>query len=66
MTSSARCARQTGNRSQYAAPGNIYATNDGKWASIAASTQSIFERFCRALELEHLSPIRASSTIRRG
>lgn len=45
---------QTGNRSQYAAPGNIYATRDGKWASIAASTQSIFERFCKALELEHL------------
>src|ERR1700744_5100643 len=40
---------QTGNRSQYAAPGNIYATKDGKWASIAASTQSIYERFCKAL-----------------
>jgi crotonobetainyl-CoA:carnitine CoA-transferase CaiB-like acyl-CoA transferase len=45
---------QSGNRSQYAAPGNIYATSDGKWASIAASTQSIFERFCAALELRHL------------
>ena len=45
---------QTGNRSQYAAPGNIYATKDGKWASIAASTQSIYERFCRALGLDHL------------
>ena len=44
----------SGNRSQYAAPGNIYATSDGKWASIAASTQSIFERFCMALELEYL------------
>lgn len=44
----------TGNRSQYAAPGNIYATSDGKWASIAASTQSIFERFCAALGLKHL------------
>src|SRR5665213_3213445 len=45
---------QSGNRSQYAAPGNIYATSDGKWASIAASTQSIFERFCAALDLRHL------------
>jgi crotonobetainyl-CoA:carnitine CoA-transferase CaiB-like acyl-CoA transferase len=45
---------QSGNRSQFAAPGNIYATSDGKWASIAASTQSIFERFCRALGLQHL------------
>jgi crotonobetainyl-CoA:carnitine CoA-transferase CaiB-like acyl-CoA transferase len=44
----------SGNRSQYAAPGNIYATRDGKWASIAASTQSIFERLCAALGLEQL------------
>ena len=44
----------SGNRSQYAAPGNIYATSDGKWASIAASTQSIYERFCAALGLQHL------------
>jgi len=44
----------SGNRSQYAAPGNIYATADGKWASIAASTQSIFERFCAALGLKEL------------
>ena len=45
---------QTGNRSQYAAPSNVYATRDGKWASIAASTQSIYERFCKALKLERL------------
>lgn len=44
----------SGNRSQYAAPGNIYRTADGKWASIAASTQSIFERFCAALGLQAL------------
>lgn len=44
----------SGNRSQYAAPGNIYATSDGKWASIAASTQSIFARFCAALGVEEL------------
>lgn len=44
----------SGNRSQYAAPGNIYATRDGKWASIAASTQSIYERFCVALGLQSL------------
>lgn len=40
-----------GNRSQYAAPGNVYRTRDGHWASIAASTQRIFERLCVALEL---------------
>jgi crotonobetainyl-CoA:carnitine CoA-transferase CaiB-like acyl-CoA transferase len=44
----------SGNRSQYAAPGNIYQTRDGKWASIAASTQSIFVRLCAALELKSL------------
>jgi crotonobetainyl-CoA:carnitine CoA-transferase CaiB-like acyl-CoA transferase len=45
---------RSGNRSQYAAPGNVYCTRDGKWASIAASTQSIFIRLCRALSLEDL------------
>src|ERR1700742_81326 len=45
---------QTGNRSQYAAPGNIYATRDGKWAWIAASTQSIYERSCNALGMREL------------
>lgn len=44
----------SGNLSQYAAPGNIYQTRDGKWASIAASTQSIYERLCRALDLPEL------------
>lgn len=40
---------RSGSTSQYAAPGNIYRTRDGHWASIAASTQSIYERLCRAL-----------------
>lgn len=44
----------SGNRNQYAAPGDIYWTADGKWASIAASTQNIFERLCAALGLEGL------------
>lgn len=45
---------RSGNRSQYAAPGNVYRTADDKWASIAASTQSIFVRLCTALDLKHL------------
>ncbi len=45
---------RSGNRSQYAAPGNVYRTTDGKWASIAASTQSIFARLCTALNLQDL------------
>lgn len=46
---------RSGNRSQYAAPGNVYRTRDGRWASIAASTQSIFERLCTALGLDGLA-----------
>jgi len=45
---------RSGNRSQYAAPGNVYQTKDGRWASIAASTQSIFARLCAALGLASL------------
>ena len=45
---------RSGNRSQYAAPGNVYRTRDGRWASIAASTQSIFLRLCAALGLNEL------------
>ena len=41
---------RSGNQSQYAAPGNIYRTRDGHWASIAASTQSIYERLCQAFK----------------
>ena len=45
---------RSGNRSQYAAPGNVYRTADNKWASIAASTQSIFDRLCTALDRRDL------------
>ncbi len=46
--------QRSGSFSQYASPGNIYKTKDDKWASIAASTQSIFVRLCRAFEREDL------------
>lgn len=42
--------QRSGSTSQYAAPGNVYQTADGRWASIAASTQSIYERLCTALD----------------
>lgn len=38
-----------GNQSAYAAPSNIYESRDGKFLSMAISTQSVFERLCRAL-----------------
>lgn len=40
---------RSGNFSQYTAPSNVYRTRDGQWASIAASTQSIFERLASAM-----------------
>lgn len=40
---------RSGNRSQYGAPGNVYRTKDGEWASIAASSQSIFERLAHVM-----------------
>lgn len=46
--------QRSGNASQYAAPGNVYETSDGQWASIAASTQSIFVRLCTALKRSDL------------
>lgn len=46
--------QRSGNFSQYASPGNVYATREGRWASIAASTQSIFVRLCTALGKDDL------------
>lgn len=46
---------RSGNSSQTAAPGNVYRTADGRYASIAASTPSIFVRLCKALGLDHLT-----------
>lgn len=41
--------QRTGNRNPYAAPGNCYRTRDGKWCTLAASTQKIFERLAGAI-----------------
>ncbi|MBO0334001.1 CoA transferase [Sneathiella sp. CAU 1612] len=40
---------RSGNRSQYAGPSNIYRSKDGKWISLSASAQSIFENFARQM-----------------
>jgi crotonobetainyl-CoA:carnitine CoA-transferase CaiB-like acyl-CoA transferase len=45
---------RSGNCSQYAAPGNVYRTRDGQWASIAASTQSIYERLVNVMDMPGL------------
>lgn len=41
--------QRSGSTSQYASPGDVYQTKDNRWASISASTQSIYKRLCEAL-----------------
>jgi crotonobetainyl-CoA:carnitine CoA-transferase CaiB-like acyl-CoA transferase len=41
--------QRTGNRNPYAAPGNCYRARDGEWCTLAASTQTVFERLARAI-----------------
>ncbi len=64
---------RSGNRSQYAAPGNVYRTADDKWASIAASTQSIFDApvrgprpavTCWRIHASPLNPARVKNYLR--
>ncbi len=42
--------QRCGNRNPYAAPGNCYLARDGKWCTLAASAQSIFERLAKAID----------------
>ncbi len=42
--------QRSGNRNPYAAPGNCYLAQDKKWCSLAASSQSIFERLAKAID----------------
>ncbi len=41
--------QRSGNRSQYAGPSNVYETKDGKWFSMSASAQTVYERLARAI-----------------
>ena len=45
---------RSGNRSQYAGPSNVYETKDGKWFSMSASAQTIWERLARAMGRDEL------------
>ncbi len=40
---------RAGNRATYTAPSNMYATRDGKWLSMVASSNPIFRRLCMAI-----------------
>ncbi|WP_420993579.1 CaiB/BaiF CoA transferase family protein [Cupriavidus sp. 30B13] len=41
--------QRAGNRATYTAPSNMYATADGHWVSLVASSDPIFRRLCAAL-----------------
>ena len=45
---------RSGNLSQYAAPSNVYRTKDDRWVSLPASSQSLFQRFCKAIGRQEL------------
>lgn len=46
--------QRSGNLNPYAAPGNCYQTKDGRWVTLAASTQVMFERLARAIGRQDL------------
>lgn len=41
--------QRSGNRASYTAPSNMYATADGEWVSVVASSEPIFQRLCAAM-----------------
>jgi crotonobetainyl-CoA:carnitine CoA-transferase CaiB-like acyl-CoA transferase len=47
--------KRTGNRVSYVAPSSTFKTRDRKYLTLAASTQSIWLRLCRAMGREDLS-----------
>ncbi|WNJ99225.1 CoA transferase [Thalassospiraceae bacterium LMO-JJ14] len=55
-----------GNRNPYAAPGNVFRSKDGKWITLAASAQSIFERLCHAMARpELIDDVRFTDNVQR-
>lgn len=47
-------ANRVGNGSSQTAPRNAYITKDGTWVALSASTQSIFENLCTAIDRKDL------------
>jgi crotonobetainyl-CoA:carnitine CoA-transferase CaiB-like acyl-CoA transferase len=50
----ARVHTRSGNQLSYVAPSSMFRTSDGKWLTLAASTQQIFDDLCRAINREDL------------
>jgi crotonobetainyl-CoA:carnitine CoA-transferase CaiB-like acyl-CoA transferase len=58
--------QRAGNRATYTAPSNMYATADGQWVSLVASSGPIFRRLCLAIGRPGMADDRASPPTRRG
>ena len=68
----ARVHTRSGNELSYVAPSSMFHTSDGKWLTLAASTQQIFEDLCPSdrprgpdLQIRALLTIRAACGIAR-
>jgi formyl-CoA transferase len=46
---------RTGNRVAYVAPSSMFKTNDGKYVTLAASTQNVWVRLAKAIDREELT-----------
>lgn len=46
--------KRTGNQHAYVAPSSTYETIDGEYVTMAASTQSVWQRLCKAMDREDL------------
>lgn len=57
---------RAGNRAGYTAPSNMYATADGEWISLVASSDPIFRRLCAAIGRPELAddPCYATNPLR--
>ncbi len=57
---------RTGNRNPYAAPGNVYKSKDGRWITVPASTQALFERLIRTVgKPEYIEDPRFATNVER-
>ncbi len=52
---SGKVRRRSGSASESTSPRNVYATNDGGWVAISASTQAMTERLFRAIGRDDLN-----------
>lgn len=46
--------KRIGNDNAYSSPSGVFQTADGKWITLSAGTQSVFERLCELMGMEDL------------